>query len=258
MKNRYKKEVIAALERNKNFKTEILQENDIQHLPLIVQKYLRYTGVIGKEKVNNVRFTFKGRLRSKEGDGWMKLKSVQYNFFDNPTRVFYIKALKMGIPAVGIHLYKDEKAIMVIKIAGLFKVVDAKGPEMDQGETVTLLNDMCCMAPATLIDKNIKWETIDDLIVKAIYTNGKITVSAKLFFNEEGQLINFISNDRYETADGKTYNNYPWKTPIEEYIDVNGIKVPRSAKVIYQHPEGDFCYGEFILKDIKYNCTELF
>ena len=53
-------------------------------------------------------------------------------------------------------MYKDEKAIMVIKLAGLFKVVNAKGVEMNQGETVTVFNDMCCMAPATLIDKDIQ------------------------------------------------------------------------------------------------------
>lgn len=258
MKKLYKKEVLAALERSKNLKTEILQENDIQHLPLIVKKYLRYTGVIGKEKVNNVRFAFGGRIRSKEGDGWMNLKSVQYNFFYNPARIFYIRASRMGIPALGIHLYKDEKAIMVIKLAGLFKVVDAKGPEMDQGETVTMFNDMCCMVPATLIDKNIIWEDIDDLTVNAIYTNGKIKISARLFFNEKGQLKNFISNDRFETTDGKTYYNYPWKTPIDDYRKINGINVPKSAKAIYQHPEGDFCYGEFILKNINYNCTALF
>jgi hypothetical protein len=162
----------------------------------------------------------------------------------------------MGIPAKGIHLYKDEKAIMVIKLAGLFKVVDAKGPEMDQGETVTVFNDMCCMAPATLIDKNIRWETIDSLTVKASYTNGKITISAMLHFNEDGRLVNFISNDRFETADGKIYKNYPWSTPISEYIDYKGMKIASYASTIYHRPDIDFCYGEFRLKEIEYNCKE--
>ena len=257
MKNLYKNEVNAALKRTSSLNPDIIKESDLQHLPSIVKKYLYYAGVVGKEKVYNVRIKFDGRIRSKPEDSWMAFKSDQYNFFDKPTRIFFIKAYKMGIPAIGIHLYKDEKAIMVIKLAGLFKLVDAKGIEMDQGETVTIFNDMCCMAPATLIDKNIHWETIDSLTVKARYTNGHLTISATLVFNEEGRLINFISNDRFETADGKMYKNYPWSTPIKEYIDFKGRRIASSASTIYHRPDADFCYGEFVLKEIEYNCKEL-
>jgi len=113
----------------------------------------------------------------------------------------------MGIPTVGIHLYKNATAIMKIKLAGLFTIVDGKGKEMDQGETVTVFNDMCYMAPASLIDKNIRWEILDSLSVKATFANGKQTISAVLHFNEKGELINFISKDRFDTPDGKTYKS---------------------------------------------------
>jgi hypothetical protein len=257
MKKTYEKEVLAGLERTKNVNRDILTEADIQHLPSIVQRYLRYVGAIGKEKVVNFRVEFEGVIRSNPEDKWMKLTSIQYNFTDNPTRVFYIKARKMGIPAVGIHLYKQETAIMHIKLAGLFTVVNAQGPEMNQGETVTVFNDMCFMAPATLIDKRILWEEVDSLSVKAKFTNGGITISATLFFNENGELINFISNDRFETKDGKTYKNYPWVTPVlGGYAQINGYRLPNGAKAIYRRPEGDFCYGEFLIKKVEYNCKE--
>ena len=149
MKRTYKKAVLEALERTKTIKNEPLTESDIQHLPAIVQKYLHYTGSVGKEKVLNFRAEFKGGIRSKSTEDYMPLKSVQYNFTDKPTRLFYIVAKKKGIPAKGIHLYRDQTAIMLIKILGLFTVVDAKGKEMNQGETVTLFNDMCFMAPAS-------------------------------------------------------------------------------------------------------------
>lgn len=257
MKKIYNSEVSVGLNRTSSLKPGLIMESDLQHLPPVVKKYLDYTGWVGKEKLFNSRIKFEGKIRSKPEDSWMTFTSEQYNFFDRPTRIFFIKAYKMGIPAKGIHLYKDEKAIMVIKLAGLFKVVDAKGLEMNQGETVTVFNDMCCMAPSTLIDKNIQWEVIDSLTVKARYTNGNITISASLLFNEKGELINFISNDRFETADGKIYKNYPWSTPIKEYKDFNGIRIASSASTIYHRPDADFCYGEFVMKEIEYNCKEL-
>jgi hypothetical protein len=193
-------------------------------------------------------------MRSKPTSGWLNFTTVQYNFFDNPTRIFLMNASKMGIPATGLHIYKDKQATMVIKLASLFKVVDAKGPEMDHGETLMVFNDMCCMAPGTLIDKSIQWEVIDPLTVKAKFTNEDISVTADLVFNENGELLNFLSNDKYESADGITYRNFPWSTPLMDYKQFNGLKIPSFALTIFHEPEGDFCYGEFKLKEIEFNC----
>ena len=182
MKNKYLKEVKLRLQSEKQSVTEKLTEKEIAHLPEPVKRYIRITGSMEKEKISNFYLKASGQIRSSEKSGWMQFTSEQYNFIKNPLRAFYIKAKKMGVPVTGLHLYKNEKATMVIKILNLFKVVDARGPEMNQGETVTVLNDMCFMAPGSLISKQISWENIDSKQVKAIYTNGKITVSAILFF----------------------------------------------------------------------------
>jgi hypothetical protein len=256
MKRKYINEVKSAIAKNRGKESGLITQEDLNPLPVIIRKYLRNCGVIGKEKVLNARIEMEGKIRSNPGDRWMTLSSLQYNFFDPYTRIFYIKAKKIGIPAVGLHLYKEEKAIMIIKLAGLFTIADAKGPEMDQGETVTVFNDMCFMAPGTLISKDIKWEILEPTVVKATFTNRSLKISAILYFDEEGNLINFLSNDRFETIDGKEYKNYPWSTPVIEFREINGIKFPAVANAIYHHPEGEFCYAEFEIKDIQYNCSE--
>jgi hypothetical protein len=234
----------------------ILTDDDIQHLPEIVKKYLTYTGVLGKPKLQNVRIKFTGDFKQKPGGKWMKFKSIQYNFFDEPTRLFYIRSTLFGIPLIGLHSYLGQNATMEIKIASLFKVADAKGKEMNRSETVTMLNDMCLMAPASLINKNIKWKIIDPITVNAEFTNQGNTISAVLYFKESGELLNFISDDRYMSADGKTYNNYRWSTPVKEYKEINGIKVLSYGEAIWQRPEGEFCYGKFKLQEIEFNCKE--
>lgn len=258
MRRTFRQEVKIGLKRIEGVKPGILSEADILHLPPAVQRYLRYAGVIGKEKVLNFRVEFVGGIRSNPGDLYMDFESVQYNFTDRPTRVFFITARKMGIPAVGLHLYKHETAIMLIKLLGLLPVADAWGWEMNQGETVTLFNDMCFMAPATLIDKNIHWDVVDPLTVRAKFTNGAITIAATLLFNERGELVNFISNDRFDTRDGKSYMNYPWETPIiDGYQDINGYRLALGARAIYHRPDSNFCYGEFLIRNVEYNCQEL-
>jgi Family of unknown function (DUF6544) len=255
MKNDYRKAVRQELLRTANSRNELLEEKDIAHLPMAVQKYIRYTGFIGKEKVLNFRAVFKGGIRFKPGEAYMPLKSVQYNFIDLPARLFYIVARKKGIPAVGLHLYREASAIFKIKILGLFTVVDASGPKMDQGETVTVFNDMCFMAPGSLIDRRITWSEIDERTVKGVFKVGNISVGAVLYFNPSGELTDFLSHDRFET-NGKEYINNPWRTPVQAYSEIDGYRLPSKAKLIYDRPEGEFCYGEFELADIQYNCRE--
>ncbi|MBK9331335.1 MAG: hypothetical protein IPM96_02770 [Ignavibacteria bacterium] len=109
------------------------------------------------------------------------------------------------------------------------------------------------MAPATLIDKRISWQVTGENIVKATFTNNGISITAELFFNEVGELINFKSNDRYNTDAGK---KLPWATPLSDYKEVNGNKLVGYAETIYTYPDRDLCYGTFEVSSIKYNCND--
>jgi hypothetical protein len=106
------------------------------------------------------------------------------------------------------------------------------------------------LTPASLIDDRIQWEAIDDRKVKAIFTNQGISITATLFFNQQGQLINFVSNDRTAVSDMK---EYPFLTPVSEYKNINGFNLPTYGEAIWRYPEGDFTYGKFRLQDIEYN-----
>ena len=193
--NIFKNDVADRIETSSKIEKNLLTEKDIEHLPLPVQKYLKYAGVINKEKVNNVKIVFDVEMREK-GKDWFKATSVQYNFYDEPTRLFFMKAKMFGMTVPGYHRYVEAKATMDIRLFGLFPIVKQSGDIMNKAETVTLFNDMCLMVPATLIDKRIQWEPIDTLTTKAIFTNRGISISAILYFNETGQLINFTSDDR--------------------------------------------------------------
>jgi hypothetical protein len=42
---------------------------------------------------------------------------------------------------------------------------------MNQGETVTMFNDMCLLAPAALLDVAVVWEEIGSQRVRGAFTN---------------------------------------------------------------------------------------
>ena len=234
----------------------LLSEQETTNLPNCVKKYLAYTGAIGKSKPQNVFIEFDADMYRKPGDKPMKSHSVQYNFYGKYSRLFLMKASKMGIPFRAMHLYRNNQASFQVKIADLFKVVDISGEELTKAETVTLLNDMCVFAPGSVIDNRLTWDEIDSLSTKVTLTNGKFVVSAILYFSESGELINFISDDRYALQDDGTMKQVRWETPISEYKEFEGRKIPTLGKAIWKYPEGDFTYGVFKLRSIKYNVSK--
>ena len=231
---------------------DLLTEADIVSLPAPIYKYIRYAGAVNKPKVKNMKIVFDGEMRDK-GKDFFNFTSVQYNFFDDPTRLFFMKATMYGTTVPGYHCYQNEKATMQIKLLGLFNVVNLKGAEMNKAETVTLFNDMCLMAPAALINKRIEWTEIDSLSAKAIFTNGINKITATLYFNELGQLINFTSDDRYSIGDMKQYR---FSTPVKEYVQINGKNIWKYGETIWHYPDGEFVYGKFTLKSIEYNVAD--
>ncbi len=251
MKRTFKAETLKGLKRFQSG-NQILTEGDIAPLPIPVQKYLRYVGAVGKEKVQNFKAAFEGEMRPDQEKGWMKISAQQYSFVTNTTREFYISGKMFGLPVLGLHSYTPEQASMLIKVAGLITVADVRGREMELGETVTVFNDMCILAPASLIDKRITWQTIDPLKVKATFDNNGRKISATLYFKEDGELTNFVSDDRY-MADGKTTVKLRWSTPVKDYTNFNGIKLPSYGEAIWHTPEGEYTYGKFRVKSVEYN-----
>jgi len=234
---------------------EILTESDIEHLPLPVRKYIKYSGAIGKSKPQNVRITFDAKMVSKPGAAPMIATSEQYNFFGSFSRLFLMKAHKMFIPFHACHVYCNENATFVVRVANLLNVVDLKGEDLTTAETVTLLNDMCIFVPGNLYDKRLTWKEIDSLSSQVSIENGKYKVSAILYFNEKGELINFVSDDRYALQEDGTMKRAKWSTPVSDYMELNGRRIPTYGETIWNYPEGDFTYGTFRLKSINYNVT---
>ncbi len=246
--------VESRLKNNATNSSQLITEADMVHLPLIVRKYLSYTNSVGKPKVLNFRAVFNGGMRSNPDVPYMPMKTIQFNFTQEPSRFFRFTATKAGMPVAGIHSYDSTGAIFKAKLLNWFPIIDAKGHQLKQAETVTVLNDFCIIAPGALIDQRIQWEQVNDTVVIARFTNPPFMVSAQLYFTEEGQLVNFISNDRFET-DGKTYKNYPWETPVSDYKEFNDYKLGTRAGLWYDRPDGRFQYGELELVDVEYNCS---
>ncbi len=248
----FERDVAAGLARP--LEAPVVTEVDLAPLPEPVQRYLRATGVVGRPRVRNYRLRFRGRIRSGPDARWMPFEAEQQSFADRPTRLFFMHARMFALPVEVFHRRIDGQATMQVKIAGAIPMVDARGDVMDRSEAVTLFNDMCLLAPATLLDPAIAWEPVDARTVRARFTDGRQTISATLLFGDDGLLANFISDDRSRSSpDGKSFTRLRFSTPVRDYRDFGAVRLGSHGEARWMLPEGEFTYGEFDIQEVTYN-----
>jgi hypothetical protein len=232
----------------------LLTDADLAGLPAVVQRYIRLNGAVGRPRVRNFRARFHGQIRSGPNARWMSFTGEQYNFYDQPSRLFLMDASMFGLPVQAFHRFVGPSATMRVKVASAVTMVDAKGPEMDAAETVTLFNDLCVFAPGVLVDRGIQWREIDRQTVSASYTNGSHTAHAVLSFNDRGELTNFVADGRGAlSADGRSFTKMRWSTPLSDYRDFGSHRVMARGEGIWHPPAGDYAYLRFDLDAIEYN-----
>ena len=189
----FRREVGVQLQRSP--KPAMITEADLAHLPRSVQTYLRRAGVVNHPRVYNFHATFTAEMRSGPDEPWMTATAEQYEFFDPPARLFFMRASRSGVPFKVFHRYVGNQATMDVRVAGIVPVVSLAGAEMTKSETVTLFNDMCVFAPGTLVDAPIAWVVLDEHTVRGTFSNAGYTVSADLIFDGAGDLVDFRSED---------------------------------------------------------------
>jgi hypothetical protein len=230
-------------------------EAEVARLPPLMQAYLRRVGAVGRPHVRNMRVVFDAQMRFGPNSKWMESTAVQYEFFNPTARLFHMSASLYGLPFDILHRYVGDSATFQVRIAGLVPMVDVKGATLTKAETVTLLNDIVVMAPATVLDLPLTWETIGPRTIRATFSNAGHTVSALLTFSVEGDLVGFLSGDRTQ-EDAKGSKNSPWSTPISEYAEVDGIRVGTHGSANWIEPTGEWTYGKFVIRELAYNVAK--
>lgn len=232
----------------------LVVEADLALLPDPVRRYLRRAGVVGRPPVTDFHATWTGRMRSAPDSAWMTFSAEQLDLVDTPQRFFLMDARMKGLPVDVLHVFDENGARMRVRVLSVHSMVDAKGPVLTHAETVTLFNDLCCLAPGALLSPGITCEAIDSRTATARFTLGVNSVTAELHFDDSGDLVDFVADGRGATSpDGRTITPLRWSTPLHAYAQVGPARVATKAEVKWHPASGAWTYGEFELTSLAYN-----
>jgi uncharacterized protein DUF6544 len=255
LRTEYRQEVTAALARAPV--PRLVVEADLLRLPEAVRAYVRASGAVGQPQVVDFRATFRGRIRAGAFEPWMDFGAEQVSVYEEqtPSRLFFMDATMKHLPLDVLHRFVGHAATFRVRLLSAVTMVDAKGPEMNRSETVTLFNGLCLLAPSQLIDPAIAWETVDTQHVRARYTRGKETISAELVFDATtGDLVDFVSDDRFAaSSDGKSFTLRRWRTPARSYRAFGPRRLMSVAEARWEAVGGAFTYVELELVSIDFN-----
>jgi len=251
------REILDLLRKSQESTTELISETNLITLPEPVQRYLRYSGVIGKEKIKAVRLKQKGFFRPGEKLPWMPMIAEQY-YTTNPPAFLWFGTVK-ALPFLLISArdkFVDGHGSMLVKLQSIFTLTNASGDKIDQGALLRYLGEMMWFPTAWLSDY-IQWQEIDRYSARAILTCNGLEVSAVLHFNADGQIVK-LTAQRYREVKGE-YALDEWEAiPMPDYQEFNGLKIPVNVEVLWKLPSGDFSYFRGEVVDIGYNSVGLY
>ncbi|HLV70753.1 MAG TPA: DUF6544 family protein [Xanthomarina sp.] len=237
--NMVKNETKQVLQHISAEKPSVILEKDLTHLPEIVQKWLKNSGVVGQEQSRFIRLKQIGEMRTKPEGKWMPFIAKQTFNVDEPAFVWDTEVEAMPlISLVGRDKLYQGKGSMLIKLAALIPVVnESKNKQMNSGAMIRFLAEMCWF-PSAALNKYITWQAIGENSAKATLTIKDVSVFGMFRFSKDGDITSFEAQRYY--GGNTTSKLETWRVNMTSYKTFHGIKIPNKNSVCWKLKEGDF------------------
>lgn len=227
-------------------------------LPEPMQRYLAYAIVDGRAPATFARMKHTGTFRRSAEEPWFPIRGEQYYDTSEPAFV-WSATMKMSalLWVRGRDKYMNGHGHMLIKPLSAFTAVDAAGPEMDQSTLLRYISEMPWFPTAFLTVHGLTYTAIDANTVEVRMTHGGSTVTARFTIDDDGAITRFHTEDRYREMDG-TMLRQPWAGRYGEYAEFDGVRIPATAEVAWQTPEGELPYARFRIERMEYDIPSPF
>jgi hypothetical protein len=242
---------LAELQSTGRTESRQITVESIAQLPEPVQRYLHHCGFVGRPMTNHAEIIWQdSHIKMKPGKKWMRLKTLQHNFVDEPCRIAYMRANMLGfIPFEGRDKYHNGGGHMFGALGRMIKVFDSRDPETSRGAAIVVLAE-AIIVPLYAIQPYIHWEAVDDMTANARLVHKGIDVGGTFHFNESGEYIRFTTSERPFSYPKGGYVLHPYTIEILSYQQKGDIRVAREVAAIWNLPEGDFEYWKGTIHEI--------
>jgi hypothetical protein len=223
---------------------------ELAPLPAPVRRWLLASGVVGRERARVVRLRQRGELRTAANQPWMQAEASQVFTVDEPGFVWTVAVTMKGMPVSGRDSYLDGRGHMLITVSGLFPVVDAGGPQIDQGALLRFLGELVWF-PSAALAPYLRWEPIDDHTARATMSWRGVEASGVFTFDDQGRQVKMAAR-RYMSS-GHSTSLEAWEVPAHAWERRSGVLMPVRGTATWKLAAGDLEYYRWEVIDVHYN-----
>lgn len=230
----------------------IVSEQMILGLPLVVQKWLSNSGMVGKENIKTVFIEQDlGMLMKPEQKEWYDAKAKQY-FTTSPPAFNWSVSLKMFplMNVAGRDKFENGKGEMTIKLFSLIPVVNVGDNEKINQATLQRYLAEIVWFPSAALSPYITWEAIDNHSANATLEYNGTKGSGVFHFDENGVFIKFVAM-RYKEAEDTELTK--WTVTATKTEVRNGITIPVEAELGWELDSGNWTWLKLEITNILYN-----
>ena len=123
------------------------------------------------------------------------------------------------------------------------------GPEVAKGEAMRYLAELPWAPPAIGANAELEWREVDGRTVEVATMVGGERIAVLLHFDESGDIVASTADERPRDVDGRAVAT-PFGGEFGDYTVIGGIRVPTTALVYWELPEGRFDYFQGRLTDL--------
>jgi hypothetical protein len=194
----------------------------------------------GADTPGRVRVAQRGEMVQKPGGRLLEFTAVQEYAVGQVG--FEWRAAFGPNPLVRVRVvdrYRDGQGLLVAKVWGLVPVTRSTGPDTDRAEAMRYLAELPWVPYAITSNPELSWRELEDGLVEVSTLVGGRAASVRLSL-EDG-VIRGASGIRPRLA-GRTSIETPFAGRFGDYVERGGIRVPGTAEVSWELPEGPFVY----------------
>jgi len=240
----FNKEVKLLFALSENISEKKFSYAQLIGLPEPVQRYFKHVLKDGQSYISYVRITHDGQFKTGLEKKWINIKGEQYATTGEPGFIW-----KGTTPVFTARdMYIEKKGQLIVSLFSLYKIVDAKGEQYNQGELLRWLGESILYPTNLLPGERLIWSAIDAQTAKLTFNYNSISLFFIISFNETGEIIQ-METKRY--MDEKHLEN--WVIKSGNYKELNDVIVPLSFEVMWRLDKGDFSYAKFNIQKVEYD-----
>lgn len=235
---------------------KIIDEEVLIGLPIIIQKWLANSGILGKQTISNVYLAQELKLKMKpEQSDWYSGRAEQYFTIEPPAFNWSVQMeISPALNVAGRDRFEDGKGEMIIKLLSLIPVAKAKNDQKVNQATLQRYMAEIVWFPSAALSQYITWEPIDDFSARATMEYKGTKGSGDFHFDSDGNFKKFVAM-RYK--DANAIKPVEWSVIATKTEEQNGIKIPVECEASWELENGKWTWLTLKITDLRYNLKDM-